>query len=43
MWPDSAKFRDFGNVLKDFGILQRVYLVIGKIKTYFGNFIVFLG
>ena len=33
MWPDLAKFLQFGKTLKPFGILSRVCLVFGKLKN----------
>ena len=30
MWPDLAKFRHFGNILKVFGDYVRAFLVLGK-------------
>ena len=30
LWPDLAKFYQFGNILKVFGRLLRVYLLFGK-------------
>ena len=44
MWPDLAKFRHFGIILKVFGNYVRPYLVLGKnIWTCFGQHFVPLG
>ena len=37
-WPDLAKFRHFGNMLKVFGNCLRVYLAFGKIFCFLADF-----
>ena len=35
VWPDLAKFRHFGRMLKHFGHFESVHLVFGKILSLF--------
>ena len=39
VWPDLAKIRHFGQILKAVGNFERVFLVFGKSLNNFGNFL----
>ena len=43
VWPDLAKFRHFGKILKDFGNIWRAYLVLATFWTYFGEIMYGIG